>query len=66
MSSRQLSTSGSWTFSRNGRAECARFIAERRIDGGSLFTHARPLEEAVETYELFDAQTTGQGVLIPW
>lgn len=62
---KQMTLSGSWTFSRNGQAECARFVASRKIDVDSLFTHAWPLEEAVEAYRLFDNQTMGKGVLIP-
>lgn len=62
---RQLTIFGSWTFSKNGQAECARYIAERKIDVGSLFTHRWPLADAVRAYEIFDTQTTGKGVLIP-
>jgi len=62
---KQLSVFGSWTFSKNGQADCARFISERKIDVDQLFTHEWPIEQADEAYRLFDTQTTGKGVLIP-
>jgi threonine dehydrogenase-like Zn-dependent dehydrogenase len=62
---KQLSVFGSWTFSKNGQADCARFISERKIDAGKLFTKVWPLEQADEAYRLFDTQTTGKGALIP-
>jgi L-iditol 2-dehydrogenase len=65
MNRKQLSIFGSWTFSRNGQADCARFVAERRLDVDSLFTHEWPLEQAEEAYRLFDTQTTGKGLLVP-
>ncbi|TPG49584.1 iditol 2-dehydrogenase [Roseomonas nepalensis] len=37
MNRKQLSIFGSWTFSRNGQADCARFVAERGLDLDSLF-----------------------------
>ncbi|ASC63732.1 iditol 2-dehydrogenase [Achromobacter denitrificans] len=65
MNRKQLSIYGSWTFSRSGQADCARFVAERGIDVDRLFTHSWPLEQAEQAYGLFDTQTTGKGVLIP-
>lgn len=65
MNRKQLSIYGSWTFSKNGQAACARFVAERKIDVDSLFTHSWPLAQAAEAYALFDTQTTGKAVLIP-
>jgi len=65
MNRKQLSVFGSWTFSKNGQADCARFVTERKLDVDSLFTHSWPLENAVEAYRLFDTQTTGKGVLLP-
>ncbi|MDN5843819.1 MAG: zinc-binding dehydrogenase, partial [Alcaligenaceae bacterium] len=65
MNRKQLSIYGSWTFSKSGQADCARFISERKIDVDSLFTHSWPLEEAKAAYELFDTQTTGKGFLVP-
>jgi len=65
MNRKQLTVMGSWTFSKNGQADCARFIADRKIDVDGLFTHSWPLEDAVSAYELFDTQTTGKGVLVP-
>jgi threonine dehydrogenase-like Zn-dependent dehydrogenase len=65
MNRKQLSLFGSWTFSRNGQEECARFVSERKIDVDDLFSHSWPLEEAKAAYKLFDTQTTGKGFLIP-
>lgn len=65
MNRKQLTLMGSWTFSKNGQAECARFVTSRRIDVDRLFTHSWPLEQAEEAYRLFDTQTTGKGVLLP-
>ncbi len=62
---KQLTLMGSWTFSRTGQADCARFIAERNVDVEALFTHSWPLAEAKSAYEIFDQQNTGKGVLIP-
>jgi threonine dehydrogenase-like Zn-dependent dehydrogenase len=62
---RQVTIIGSWTFSTIGQAQCARFIADRGIDVDHLFTHHWQLEQAGEAYRLFDAQTTGKGVVHP-
>ncbi len=59
---KQLTIVGSWTFSQNGQAECARFCVDRGIDVDALFTHRWALEQAPEAYVLFDTQTTGKGV----
>ena len=61
---RQVTVVGSWTFSKNGQAECARFVAERGIDVDALFTHEFALDQAVDAYKLFDTQTTGKGVFL--
>ena len=61
---KQLTIIGSWTFSTTGQADCARFIADRKIPVDHLFTHRWRLEEAEEAYRLFDAQTTGKGVFL--
>ena len=65
MNRKQLTVMGSWTFSKSGQADCARFIADRKIDVDALFTHSWPLEDAVAAYQLFDKQTSGKGVLVP-
>jgi threonine dehydrogenase-like Zn-dependent dehydrogenase len=62
---RQVTLIGSWTFSTVGQAECAQFIADRGIDVDRLFTHHWRLEQAEEAYKLFDAQTSGKGVIHP-
>ena len=62
---RQVTLIGSWTFSTVGQADCARFIADRGIDVDRLFTHRWRLDQAEEAYRLFDAQTSGKGVINP-
>src|ERR1700674_3000431 len=62
---RQVTLIGSWTFSTVGQADCARYIADRGIDIGRLFTHRWKLEEADQAYRLFDQQTSGKGVIHP-
>jgi threonine dehydrogenase-like Zn-dependent dehydrogenase len=61
---RQVTLVGSWTFSKNGQADCAEFVADRKIDVDSLFTHEFTLDQAEEAYKLFDTQTTGKGVFL--
>jgi threonine dehydrogenase-like Zn-dependent dehydrogenase len=62
---RQVTLVGSWTFSKQGQAECAEFVADRRVDVEKLFTHRWALEQAEEAYKLFDTQTTGKAVILP-
>jgi threonine dehydrogenase-like Zn-dependent dehydrogenase len=47
-----------------GQAECATFIADRKINVDELFTHRWKLDQADEAYRLFDQQTTGKGVFV--
>jgi threonine dehydrogenase-like Zn-dependent dehydrogenase len=61
---KQLTIMGSWTFSSVNQAECARFVAERKIDVDRLFTQRWKLDQADEAYRLFDTQTTGKGVFL--
>ena len=61
---RQITIVASWTFSTVGQAECARFVADRRVGLGRLLTHRFRLEQADEAYRLFDTQTTGKGVFL--
>ncbi len=61
---RQVTLIGSWTFSTVGQAECATFIADRKIDVDRLFTDRWTLEQAGEAYGLFDKQTSGKGVFL--
>jgi threonine dehydrogenase-like Zn-dependent dehydrogenase len=62
---RQVTLVGSWTFSKQGQAECAEFVADRKVDVEKLFTHRWKLEQAEEAYKLFDTQTTGKAVILP-
>jgi threonine dehydrogenase-like Zn-dependent dehydrogenase len=60
---RQVTLIGSWTFSAMGMAECARFIADAGIKLDRIFTHRWKLEQADEAYRVFDAQSSGKGVI---
>ncbi len=60
---KQLTLIGSWTFSAMGQAECARFIADNRIALERIFTHRWKLDQADEAYRVFDAQSSGKGVI---
>jgi threonine dehydrogenase-like Zn-dependent dehydrogenase len=62
---RQVTLVGSWTFSKQGQAECAEFVADRKLDVEKLFTHRWKLGQAEEAYRLFDTQTTGKAVILP-
>jgi threonine dehydrogenase-like Zn-dependent dehydrogenase len=62
---RQITLIGSWTFSTVGLGDCARFVADRKIDVDRLFTDRWTLEQADEAYRLFDRQKTGKGVFLP-
>src|SRR5258708_26784225 len=55
---RQVTLVGAWTFSKQGQAEGAEFVADRRGDDEQLFTHRWKLEEAEDAYRLFRTQTT--------
>lgn len=61
---KQLTIVGSWTFSWQGQADCARFVVERKVDVERLFTHRWKLDQAEEAYRVFESQTTGKGVLV--
>jgi threonine dehydrogenase-like Zn-dependent dehydrogenase len=60
---RQVTLIGSWTFSAMGMAECARFIADAGIKLDKIFTHRWKLDQAAEAYRVFDAQSSGKGVI---
>jgi threonine dehydrogenase-like Zn-dependent dehydrogenase len=57
---RQLTIIGSWTFSKVGHAECARFALDRKIAVENLFTHCWKLEGAEGAYRLFGRQTVAK------
>jgi threonine dehydrogenase-like Zn-dependent dehydrogenase len=46
-----------------GMGECARFVADNRIPLERIFTHRWKLEQAPEAYRVFDAQSSGKGVI---
>ncbi len=62
---RQVTLVGSWTFSKQGQADCAEFVADHKVDVEKLFTHRWKLEQAEEAYRVFDTQTTGKAVILP-
>jgi len=61
---RQVSVIGSWTFSTTGQADCAAFVAERKLPVEKLFTNRWKLEQAEEAYRRFDTEATGKGVFL--
>jgi threonine dehydrogenase-like Zn-dependent dehydrogenase len=61
---KQLTVVGSWTFSKAIQADCARFIADHKIDVEHLFTDRWTLDQADTAYQLFDKQTSGKGVFL--
>ena len=61
---KQLTIIGSWTFSKIGQADCASFVADRKIPVEHLFTHRWQLSEAEEAYRVFDQQRSGKGVFV--
>ena len=62
---RQVTLVGSWTFSTQGQADCAEFVADHGIDVEALFTDRWQLDQAEAAYRLFDTQSTGKGVILP-
>lgn len=60
---KQLTLIGSWTFSAMGMGECARYIADNRIALEKIFTHRWKLDQVEEAYKVFDAQSSGKGVI---
>src|SRR4051794_18998165 len=62
---RQITLVGSWTFSTQGQADCAEFVADKNIAVDKLFTHRWQLDQAEEAYRVFDTQTSGKGVISP-
>lgn len=61
---KQVTIIGSWTFSKIGQAECARFVADRKIAVDHLFTHRWQLAQAEDAYREFDRQSSGKGVFV--
>ena len=61
---KQLTLIGSWTFSAMGQLECARFVADNKIDLDAIFSHRWKLEQADDAYRVFDTQSTGKGVIV--
>jgi threonine dehydrogenase-like Zn-dependent dehydrogenase len=61
---KQLTIVGSWTFSKVGQADCARFIADHGLAVDTLFTNRWCLEQAEEAYRDFDRQAGGKAVFV--
>lgn len=62
---KQATLLGSWTFSMAWQADCARHIADRKLDVDALITHRwRRLDPAEEAYKLRDLQTSGKGMFL--
>ena len=61
---RQLNVVGHWTFSKTLQADCAQFIADRKIVLDNIFTHQWSINDAQEAYTLFDQAKTGKGVFV--
>ncbi|HEY3083313.1 MAG TPA: zinc-binding dehydrogenase [Chloroflexota bacterium] len=61
---KQLTIYGSWTFSTVGLAECARFVADRRVPLGRLITHRFALDQAEAAFRLFDQGQSGKCVFV--
>ena len=49
---RQVTIVGSWTFSTVGQADCARFVADRKVPLGRLLTHRWRLDQALPDADL--------------
>ena len=60
----QLTIYGSWTFSTVGLAECARFVAGRRVPLTRLVTDTFGLEQAEEAFRYFDQGRSGKCVFV--
>lgn len=48
-----------------GQADCAEFVADRKVDVERFFTNRWRRDQAEEAYKLFDTQTTGKTVILP-
>jgi threonine dehydrogenase-like Zn-dependent dehydrogenase len=62
---RQITMHGSWTFSKTGQDDCARFVAEHGVPVERLITHRFALDEAAAAYRQFDRQSMGKGMILP-
>ena len=61
---RQLNVVGHWTFSKTLQADCAQFIADRKIVLDNIFTHQWSINDAQKAYTLLDQAKTGKGVFV--
>ena len=61
---RQLNVVGHWTFSKTLQADCAQFIADRKIVLDNIFTHQWSINDSQKAYTLLDQAKTGKGVFV--
>ena len=61
---KKLTIYGSWTFSSVGQAECARFMADRKLPLSRLLAPRFRLEDAAGAHKPFDTQTTAKLVRV--
>jgi threonine dehydrogenase-like Zn-dependent dehydrogenase len=61
---KQLTMYGSWTFSINLMAECARFAVDRRVPLGHVFTDSFTADQAQDAYRRFENRGMGKGVFV--
>ena len=47
-----------------GQADCANYIADRKLPMEKLFTDRWSLDQAEEAYRHFDTKVTGKGVFL--
>jgi threonine dehydrogenase-like Zn-dependent dehydrogenase len=59
---RQLTLIGSYTFSDVGQSDCARFIADHKVDADLVFTDRWSIGDAEQAYVEFDKQAGGKAV----
>src|SRR5438067_9496156 len=58
---KQLTMYGSWTFSTVLMAECARFVVDRKIPVGNVFTDTFTIDQAAEAFQRFETRAMGKG-----
>jgi threonine dehydrogenase-like Zn-dependent dehydrogenase len=61
---RQLTLYGSWTFSVEGLAQCARYVVEHGVPLQRIITNRFGLEQAEQAYREFDSGIAGKCVFV--
>lgn len=62
---RQITATTSWTMSKAGMEDCARFVVGRGVDVDGLFSDRWRLEDAAMAYQHLARQASGKGVFLP-